>query len=161
MTSTIPRTHSDSDWWITPELGRPLFVGDILRLETLAPHERADFAIIIGPAHITARILLAPLRLLSAQTDVSSNAVRDGRYRSSWIYLPDWHQPPGSPWYADLDRLLSLDPVGAAGRDRVASANSQTWISLTHSVSLHLFGIGIDGNKLLLERAIEWGATGG
>lgn len=157
MTSTIPRTQSDSHWWITPELGRPLFLGDILRLESLAPHERADFGIIIGPAHIRSRILLAPLRLLSAQTYADRDAVRDGRYSSGWIYLPDWHQPPGSPWYADLDRLLSLDPVGAAGRDRVASANSHTWIGLTHSVSLHLFSIGVDGNKLLLERAIEWG----
>lgn len=144
-------------YWAPTEPDRPIFVGDVLRTETILPNERADFVLIIGPAQLTTTIWYAPLQLISAHHHLDPATIRAGRHPGPSIWVPDWHHPAGSDWHADLTMIGSTsNQTPDVLRDRIASASAPAWIAITHRLSLYATGSGINGSQHLLEHAIEY-----
>lgn len=139
-------------WDDVASAAAPFLAGDVVRTEQLTEGVTADFALVVGPATPASTVLLAPLRLVSAQTRFSAADLRAGRGPSAAVWVADWHEPRGADWFADLDHLATGDAATAAA-GRVAIASGAAWVAVCDRVSRHLVGIPIDGPQFLLERA--------
>lgn len=144
-------------YWTPLQPDRPIFVGDILRTEQLLPELRADFAVIVGPAQLNEVFWYAPTRLISAKTHLDAETLRAGRHNRACIWLPDWHHPRGTDWYADLNAIGAQQVQSAdIARERVACASAPAWVAISHRLSQYATGTSINGAQFLLEHGIDY-----